>query len=665
MTHQPAFDPVDPVGPVGPVDPGDDADRAVALERLHGTTGYPPGFYGSLSQRLPVFAMVGALIILAGVIPFNHRHATELELAGALFVVTTTVALVVPWHRAPSWCWMLVPLGYLALIDVLRDAQGGYGSGLTVALLLPVVWITFYGRRIYLAIALGALAAALILPVVIVGPPAYSATQWRGLVVFMVVATLVSFTILTMGRRDRSYVADVAGQSALAHRNARVATEARAELASLLQAATGTAIIGANAKGLVTFFSAGAARILGYDPDEAVGSLTIYDLVPARDRQQRRHEISSLGSRRARAATVGTSGIEESVWTCVRRDGVARRMAVTVTPRPGVGRVQGFVVVATDVTEREQLTAERERLLAVQREVTQVLVEQNQRLRELTRMKDELVATVSHELGTPLTSIRGFVELLLMDPENQLDLEQVRMLRTIERNSLQLMRMAQDLISDPGGSGLRLDFTDTDLAEVASHAVEAMHAQAAERRVTISCEAPSPVVVRGDPSRLRQLLDNLLSNAVKFNGPGGAVLVRVSAADGSACLDVFDNGPGIPLKDRDQLFDRFYRLANATTQGIPGTGLGLAIAKSVVEAHGGTLSIVDAAGWSTAFRALLPLAEPEVHGPAGDDREARHHRHPMAPAATPFAPSPADPGRSPGAPSVPGAATRPGRAVRG
>ena len=96
---------------------------------------------------------------------------------------------------------------------------------------------------------------------------------------------------------------------------------------------------------------------------------------------------------------------------------------------PADGRGQrGYVVVAHDVTEREQLDVERERLLAVQREVTQVLVEQNHRLRELTQMKDDVVATVSHELRTPLTSIRGFVELLLDGKSEGLDAEQIRML---------------------------------------------------------------------------------------------------------------------------------------------------------------------------------------------------------------------------------------------
>ena len=101
---------------------------------------------------------------------------------------------------------------------------------------------------------------------------------------------------------------------------------------------------------------------------------------------------------------------------------------------PGEAAGGGYVVVAIDVTEREELAAERERLYSVQREVTQSLIEQNNRLRELTQMKDDVVATVSHELRTPITSIRGFIELLL-DGVPELSEDQMRMLRTIDRNS--------------------------------------------------------------------------------------------------------------------------------------------------------------------------------------------------------------------------------------
>lgn len=582
---------------------------AVALEGLRGAgpAAYPPGFYGTIRTRLPVFALVGALSLFLGLIPFNHHRTMELVLAGTAFLLLTLLSLVIPWSRVPPWCWAVVPIGYIGVIALVRDAQGGASAGLTVLYLLPVVWIAFYGRRSHLVAGLVALALAFAIPMAVVGAPGYPFSEWREALVTMVVAVLVTFTFLTMVARDRAYVADLAAQSLYARSSAEQAMRAREQLDSLLQAATETAIIGTDARGVITFFSTGAERMLGMSARDVVGRIVVDALIEPHERSARRLELAGLLA--LAPGTPATPPLEESIWTYVRSDGTARRAAVTVTTRPDPGHGTGLVLVASDVTEREQLAFERERLLAVQREVTQVLVEQNHRLRELTQMKDDVVATVSHELRTPLTSIRGFVELLMDDPE-RFDAEQIRMLRTIDRNSLQLLRVAEDLLADPGGGhGLRVDFVDTDVTTIATHAAEAMHAVATRQHTDVVLLVDASVIVNGDPSRLHQLLDNLLANAVKFTGAGGHVCLRVTTVGRYAQIDVLDDGPGIPAAEREQLFERFYRLASSTNQGIPGTGLGLAIAKSVVEAHDGTIEIVDTPGWSTTFRVLLPLVE--------------------------------------------------------
>jgi two-component system phosphate regulon sensor histidine kinase PhoR len=246
----------------------------------------------------------------------------------------------------------------------------------------------------------------------------------------------------------------------------------------------------------------------------------------------------------------------------------------------------------------------------VQREVTQSLIEQNNRLRELTQMKDDVVATVSHELRTPITSIRGFVELLL-DGVPELSDDQMKMLRTIDRNSAQLQRVAEDLLADPGGGhGLRVTFSELDLRQLAEESVHGAQTAATTGGVTVTLQAGPCVPVFGDSTRLHQLLGNLLSNAIKFSPRGGQVQVVVDILEDFARILVQDEGPGIPESDRPQLFERFYRLAAAMEMGVPGTGLGLAIAKSVAEAHDGFVDIVDSPGWSTTFRVFLPLRTP-------------------------------------------------------
>ena len=221
----------------------------------------------------------------------------------------------------------------------------------------------------------------------------------------------------------------------------------------------------------------------------------------------------------------------------------------------------GYVVVAIDVTEREELAADRERLFAIQKEVTQSLIEQNNRLRELTQMKDDVVATVSHELRTPITSIRGFIELLL-DAQSDLTESQMRMLQTIDRNAEQLQRVAEDLLADPGaGRGLRVAFTELDLNQLAGEAVHAIQTSATVAGIVLSKEPGEEVPIFGDPTRLHQLLGNLLSNTIKFSPRGGRVHVIVDSTDSYARVQVLDDGPGIPEGEREQLFERFYRLA--------------------------------------------------------------------------------------------------------
>jgi hypothetical protein len=489
-------------------------------------------------------------------------------------------------------------------------------------------------------VGLFCLDLALLIPLLIVGPPNYPTLEWRQVLVMATVTTLVASTVYTMVSRDRSVVGDLADQGRISRHNAREAEYARERLETLLRAATGSAIMGVDPAGTVTFFSAGAEQMLGYLAAEVVGVRSIADFIDPAQIDERRQTIDAM---RTTLEPVDAEAAAEVPWTATRKDGQQRRCVVRVRALPvptpeltmesesgeyapsngnsGFADVPdhsesggpaspsngGYVVVAIDVTEREELAADRERLFAIQKEVTQSLIEQNNRLRELTQMKDDVVATVSHELRTPITSIRGFIELLL-DASSDLTESQMRMLQTIDRNAEQLQRVAEDLLADPGaGRGLRVAFTELDLNQLAGEAVHAIQTSATVAGISLSIEPGYEVPIFGDPTRLHQLLGNLLSNAIKFSPRGGRVHVMVDSVDAYARVQVLDEGPGIPEGERDQLFERFYRLASSTEMGVPGTGLGLAIAKSVAEAHEGFVDIVDTPGWSTTFRVFLPL----------------------------------------------------------
>ncbi len=600
----------------------------------------PIGFSGSMRVRLPVFALVAIGTVLIAVIPFPHEARREISVAGVLFFALVAAAFLLPWERLPDWAWLVIPIGYIAVIAIIRDAQGGSDSGLVVVYLLPIVWLSLYGRRLHLLVGLFCMDLALLVPLLIVGPPKYPTLEWRQVAVMATVTTLVASTVYTMVTRDRAFLSDLAQQSRIARRNAREADYARDRLETLLRAATGSAIMGVDPAGTVTFFSAGAEQMLGFRAAEVVGVQSIADFIDPAQIDERRQTIDAM---RTALDPIDAETAAEVPWTATRKDGQQRRCVVRVralpVPTPDLSLDQewaddaeaddeetaarsngwmtqgdgvapangGYVVVAIDVTEREELAADRERLFAIQKEVTQSLIEQNNRLRELTQMKDDVVATVSHELRTPITSIRGFIELLL-DAQSDLTESQMRMLHTIERNAEQLQRVAEDLLADPGaGRGLRVAFTELDLSRLAEEAVHAIQTSATVAGIVLTIDPGDEVPIFGDPTRLHQLLGNLLSNAIKFSPRGGRVHVIVDNADSYARVQVLDEGPGIPEGERDQLFERFYRLASSTEMGVPGTGLGLAIAKSVAEAHEGFVDIVDTPGWSTTFRVFLPL----------------------------------------------------------
>ena len=241
---------------------------------------------------------------------------------------------------------------------------------------------------------------------------------------------------------------------------------------------------------------------------------------------------------------------------------------------------------------------------------------QNNRLRELDRLKDEFIGLVSHELRTPLTSIIGYADLLRDEHGGQLNAD--RYAAVIERNSQRLLRLVEDLLflSQIQSGKLAVQFRSADVASLAASAVREMQPSAQRKHIDLVLTAAAVPRFAADPARIEQLLGNLISNAVKFTPDGGSVEVRVAAEAGQAVLTVSDNGAGIPAADLDQIFERFFRSGYAARQAIPGTGLGLTIARAIVDAHDGTITAVSDEGHGTAFTVRLPLRPLADRSPA-------------------------------------------------
>ncbi len=234
------------------------------------------------------------------------------------------------------------------------------------------------------------------------------------------------------------------------------------------------------------------------------------------------------------------------------------------------------------------------------------------RVRRLESVRAEFVANVSHELRTPLTAIRGYAETLLAGAVSD-PAKATQFLQVIERHSERLSRLIDDLLTL---SDLELGKTEIVRGELSVGALveavfEVLGNQARERSIELRAEIPDDgPACFADRDRIEQVLLNLVDNAIKYSTPGGRVVVaaRGVAPPGTVELSVTDTGIGIPEKDLPRLTERFYRVDRARSRELGGTGLGLAIVKHIVQAHGGSLSIVSRVGEGTIVQILLPQA---------------------------------------------------------
>ncbi|KHD77910.1 histidine kinase [Actinoplanes utahensis] len=232
---------------------------------------------------------------------------------------------------------------------------------------------------------------------------------------------------------------------------------------------------------------------------------------------------------------------------------------------------------------------------------------------ELDRARDEYIALVGHELRTPLTSVQAYTEVMLDDPSTTED--QRSMLQVMRRNTDALHGIVMKLLDVSGMRSGHIDLNTQpmDLITVVHAAVDAARA-ASTADIAIETNTPPTAPLHGDPDRLRQVVDELLSNALTWAGAGSTVGINLHADPHVLTLAVSNTGDRIPADDRDQLFEMFFRSDTARHGGIPGTGLGLTVARTIVEQHGGTITVSEPDEAATTFTVRLPTGRPATAG---------------------------------------------------
>lgn len=331
-----------------------------------------------------------------------------------------------------------------------------------------------------------------------------------------------------------------------------------------------------DAAGVVVLANHQALAVFGYAVDDLIGQPAEI-LVPTRYRAGRdpRPVFAADPDRRP------TGSVRE--LHAVRSDGTEMPVEISLAPLVTDDEVLLSASIR-DLTERHR----------IQSQVDQV--------------REDLVATVSHEMRTPLTSIIGYLELVL-DMEDDLTPTAAEMLTVVHNNAHRELALVNDLltVASVGDEGPGEELVS--LPAIVEAALAVSGPNATSRDVVVLPRLDGGLApVRGRAHRLRQVVDNLVSNALKFTPAGGTVTVTCTDLDGRACLSVTDTGVGMEADELPVIFERLYRTPSAVSSCTPGAGIGLSIVRAITQAHGGTVEVRSTPDAGSTFRVLLPYA---------------------------------------------------------
>lgn len=477
---------------------------------------------------------------------------------------------VVPWERLPYTSFLVIPL--LDFVSVALGREGAQESltGLSLLAVFPVIWLCASGfcPRASLWLSFLGPLAIIWIPLFINGDISGPSLAKALLVPVMMLGIGVSVSVLTQSMMRQQRILEEKDEQLQA--SLRSTKRQESLLNSVLDTVhVGVLAVDADGHDVLMNRKQRANHELARpkdieDPNESQLLVFAADRttpVPDEDRPVRR-------------AVLGETFTDYLVWLGAGN----KQRAITTSARAMKdpdGKFAGSVIVFSDVTD----------------------------LVDAFAAKDDFVSSVSHEFRTPLTSILGYVELLLEDDPGDGQLEP---LTIIKRNSERLLTLVSDLLASRKGQ-LIVTPHAVDVAELVRASVSAAMPRADASHVALKAETPPKLEAHVDGPRISQVLDNLVSNAIKYSPDGGNVVVSLEHDGGNLACRVSDTGMGLSADDQAQVFAKFFRTSNVRRTAIPGVGLGLPISKAIVEAHGGTLQVESQLGQGTTFTFRVPV----------------------------------------------------------
>lgn len=534
----------------------------------------------STALQLP-FSIIYCVLALSclAIVPDQVR-ALVLALCLAVCVAMTVLARVVdgrvvggkePWAPLPA---VLCAVDFALVFGLQRSI--GFDGALVLGLaILPAVWLA------YVFLWPGAVAGVVAMTVVV------------GLTAWIDPATGTLYLWVSIGALPLSTLTMAAACVIITEHWEEQRSQLRAEQqrldTALVESTTTTVlletIITSFDSAIVAFDTSGEI-LMSNAPQSRIWGLTWDGEIGASDRlvfgEDRRTPLTPERYPSTRAAA-GLTSPDMVMW--VGAYGPQQR-AVNVSTRrmdDSSGRHLGVMVIYHDITD----------------------------MMSALRAKDEFVATVSHELRTPLTSIMGYRELIVddhTDGTTPLSDETLSYLEIMGRNADHLLARVADLLTVAQASAGSLDLTmvECHVDRLVERAVESAQPRFISSGVGLRATVRPTPALRADESRLTQVVDNLLSNAVKYTPRGGSVEVSTFSDSRSVGLTITDSGVGMSPDDLDLAFSTFHRAPSARSSQIPGIGLGLPISRTIVEAHGGSITLTSAPGRGTTVRVSLP-----------------------------------------------------------
>ena len=485
-------------------------------------------------------------------------------------LVLMALCYLVPWDRLPYTSFLIIPL--LDFISIAVGREGGQESltGISLLAVFPVIWLcaSGYYPRASLWLSFFAPLAIIWVPLLIHGEVSGPNLARSLLLPIMMLGIGVSVSVLTLSMMRQQRTLEEKDEQLQA--NLKSTKHHQALLNTVLETVhMGVLAVDAGGHDILMNRKQRGNHELARpkdidDPNESQLLVFAADRttpVPVEDRPVRR-------------AVLGETFTDYLVWLGSGKE----QRAISTSARAmkdADGAFAGSVIVFSDVTDLVNALA----------------------------AKDEFVSSVSHEFRTPLTSILGYVEILLEDDPAD---DQLEPLEIIRRNSERLLTLVSDLLVSRHGQLIVTPHT-VDVAELVRASVSAAQPKAADSRVVLKADTPARLDAHVDGPRISQVLDNLVSNAIKYSPDGGNVVVSLEQEDGQLSCRVSDTGMGMSADDQAEVFAKFFRTNNVRRTAIPGVGLGLPISKAIVEAHGGTIDIESVLGRGTTFTVRLPV----------------------------------------------------------